>query len=95
MDHYREVYENIEGMLTSLARDILNEIPLLSSLSVQYIPQIGYLITIHVDEKEFIETNYSDFNYIFQQGEYNYYKNAKMRGDCMDCYRYVLRVTIR
>jgi len=67
-------------MLTALARDILNEIPLLASLSVQYIPQIGYLIMISNTEATFMADNYDDYIFIFQQGEFHYYKNAKMRG---------------
>lgn len=56
--------------------------PLLSSLSVQYLPQVGYLIVIPKDQIQLIsnDNNNDNFDFVFQQNDNYYYKNNRMRG---------------
>lgn len=46
LDHIRNVYDSLEGFLTQAAHQILDIVPLLQNLSVEYVPQIGYLVAV-------------------------------------------------
>jgi len=54
LDSLRSTYDNIESLLTSLAHEVLAQLPLLSALSVQYVPQVGYLIVVDQDQVQFL-----------------------------------------
>lgn len=43
LDKHRRVFDNIEVYLVEAAHKVLDVIPLLESLSVEYVPQVGYL----------------------------------------------------
>ena len=43
---YSEIYANLEQRLTATAHLVLELVPLLQHVSIQYIPQIGYLVAI-------------------------------------------------
>ena len=46
LDHIRNVYDSLESFLTQAAHQILDIVPLLQNLSVEYVPQIGYLVAV-------------------------------------------------
>lgn len=73
LDQLREIYGNLEGVLTNAAHEILQEVPLLNRVSVEYVPQIGYLVAVDMKEKDFLVTD--QFHFIYGQGDTYYYKN--------------------
>lgn len=46
LDHMRNVYDSLETFLTQAAHQILEVVPLLQNISVEYVPQIGYLVAV-------------------------------------------------
>lgn len=46
LDHMRNVYDSLENFLTQAAHQILEIVPLLQNISVEYVPQIGYLVAV-------------------------------------------------
>jgi hypothetical protein len=86
----RSTYDNIESLLTSLAHEVLAQIPLLSALSVQYVPQVGYLIVVDQDQVQFLPgsaascrpgTATSATSAVTQGSEYT----GTLRPDLQDC----------
>jgi DNA mismatch repair protein MSH5 len=50
LDQIRNVYDRLESFLTQAAHQILEIVPLLQNISVEYVPQIGYLVAVpHTD----------------------------------------------
>lgn len=43
LDKHRKIFDNIEVYLVEAAHKVLDVVPLLESLSVEYVPQVGYL----------------------------------------------------
>lgn len=43
LDNHRRIFDNLETLLVEAAHKILDLVPLLDSLSVEYVPQVGYL----------------------------------------------------
>lgn len=89
LDDFRRTYDSLEFQLTESAHKVLEMIPLLETVSVEYIPQIGYLIAVR-DEHTHLLTQYErrsnsatindqssdeylDFSY--SQGGLSYYKH--------------------
>ena len=56
----RSTYANIESLLTSLAREVLHNIPALDSLSVQYLPQVGYLVVVKQEDAHLLPNIQTD-----------------------------------
>lgn len=46
LDHTRNIYDSLETFLTQAAHEILETVPLLQNISVEYVPQIGYLVAV-------------------------------------------------
>lgn len=46
LDHTRNIYDSLETFLTQAAHQILETVPLLQNISVEYVPQIGYLVAV-------------------------------------------------
>lgn len=44
LDRLKATYDELEDFLTAEARTVLYENPRIQSLSVQFLPQIGYLV---------------------------------------------------
>ena len=51
---YSEIYANLEQRLTATAHLVLELVPLLQHVSIQYIPQIGYLVAINEADIPFL-----------------------------------------
>lgn len=50
LDQIRNVFDSLESFLTQAAHQILEIVPLLQNISVEYVPQIGYLVAVpHTD----------------------------------------------
>ena len=61
MDSLRYIYDHLDDELTQIAKEILQQAPLLSHVSVEYLPQVGYLIAIQEDDQHFLpRTSASD-----------------------------------
>ena len=60
LDSLRSIYDHLDDKLAQVAKDILQQAPLLSHISVEYLPQIGYLIAIQEKERHFLPKNTSD-----------------------------------
>lgn len=56
LDHERELFENLESELTEAAHRVLEQVPLLQHVSVEYVPQIGYLVAVNRSEIHFLDT---------------------------------------
>ena len=54
LDSLRSIYEHLDDELVQTAKGILQQAPLLSHVSVEYLPQIGYLITIQEQDQHFL-----------------------------------------
>ena len=54
LDDLRNVYDELESFLTKAAHQILEVVPLLESVSVEYVPLIGYLVVIKTDQAHFL-----------------------------------------
>ena len=50
----RYTYDHLDDELTQIAKEILQQAPLLSHISVEYLPQIGYLIAIREEDQHFL-----------------------------------------
>lgn len=50
----RSIYEHLDDELAQIAKEILQQAPLLRHVSVEYLPQIGYLIAIHEQDQHFL-----------------------------------------
>jgi hypothetical protein len=54
LDSLRSTYCHLDDELAQVAKEILEQAPLLSHVSVEYLPQIGYLIAIQEQEQHFL-----------------------------------------
>jgi DNA mismatch repair ATPase MutS len=50
LDYRRQLYDNLESIMTDAARKVLDIQPLLQNVSVEYMSQVGYLVAISVSE---------------------------------------------
>lgn len=54
LEERRNIYNHLEEELTIAAHKILKMAPLLQHVSVEYVPQIGYLIAVSENESQFL-----------------------------------------
>ncbi|KAG6964620.1 hypothetical protein JG687_00005864 [Phytophthora cactorum] len=74
LDAARERYEDLDNVLTEVAFQVQEANPVLSSITVQYIPQVGYVICCESP------TTLPDFVFQFQEDDTTfYYKDACCR----------------
>ena len=69
----------MEEFLAEEARNLLAEQSsrLLSTVSVQFLPQVGFLVIVKANEKVAVE-NDPRFRFVFAQGDCLYYKTPRM-----------------
>lgn len=73
LDRLREIYDGLEDYLTEAAREILSQVPLLNCISVEYVPQIGYLVVIDMSDRNFVDSEV--FEFIYELNGKGYFKN--------------------
>mmetsp|Transcript_10628 Transcript_10628/g.40026 ORF Transcript_10628/g.40026 Transcript_10628/m.40026 type:complete len:827 (-) Transcript_10628:426-2906(-) len=74
LDRARQIYDVLDSILNDRAHRILQGIPLLDEIRVEYIPQIGFLVALHKDTaNEFIPDNWE---FVFEQRGEAFYKEA-------------------
>ncbi|KAG7379942.1 MutS protein msh5 [Phytophthora pseudosyringae] len=90
LDAARERYEDLDNVLTEVAFQVQEANPALSSITVQYIPQVGYVICCESP------TTLPDFVFQFQEDDTTfYYKDACCRDldeSIGDIYGYILDI---
>ncbi|KAE9040796.1 hypothetical protein PR001_g6904 [Phytophthora rubi] len=88
LDSIRERYEDLDNVLTEVAFQVQEANPVLASITVQYIPQVGYVICCDSP------TTLPDFVFQFQEDDTTfYYKDACCRDldeSIGDIYGYIL-----
>ncbi|CAH0476482.1 unnamed protein product [Peronospora belbahrii] len=88
LDEARKRYEDLDNVLTEVAFQVQEANPSLSSITVQYIPQVGYVICCESP------TTLPDFVFQFQEDDTTfYYKDACCRDldeSIGDIYGYIL-----
>ncbi|CAI5731867.1 unnamed protein product [Peronospora destructor] len=88
LDAARKRYEDLDNVLTEVAFQVQEANPVLSSITVQYIPQVGYVICCESP------TTLPDFVFQFQEDDTTfYYKDACCRDldeSIGDIYGYIL-----
>ena len=75
LDNLRDIYLHLESILKNAASQTLNSVPILNSVSVQYVPQIGYLVIVRADESHKLD-HQSEFTFAYTQDEFSYYKSS-------------------
>lgn len=89
LDNFRRTYDSLEFQLTEAAHRVLEMIPLLETVSVEYIPQIGYLIAVREEDMHLLtqyerhensmnsdrQNNDDCLDFSYSQGGYSYYKH--------------------
>jgi DNA mismatch repair protein MSH5 len=73
LDHLRSIYDNLEDTLTAAAKDILEQSPLLNSVAVEYVPQLGYLAVVNETDKQLLD--YGNFTFVYELNGKAYLKN--------------------
>eukprot|EP01041_Mallomonas_annulata_P008542 gene8542-17619_t len=74
LDSLRDRFDGLESLLTDAAHVILEEIPLLSRVSVEYVPQVGYLVAVEGSEQHLLPPQ--DFTFVYAQEDVGYFKNS-------------------
>ena len=82
LDQMRGVFMGLEGRLTRAAHGILEELPLLQSVSVEYVPQVGFVVAVAADQTHFVEPLLAgggggahSFFFIYSHGKTSFYKH--------------------
>eukprot|EP00903_Cladosiphon_okamuranus_P011998 g11267.t1 len=75
LDRMRDLLGDLPEILQRIGKIILNENALLEELSVEYVPQIGFLTALH---ERFSDLKPDDFSFAFSQGDTVYYKSPTM-----------------
>jgi len=87
LDDFRRIYDSLEFQLTIAANKVLDIFPLLEAVSVEYIPQIGYLIAVRDEDTHLlraydrrtnfdIEQNNDTFlEFSYSRSGFSYYKH--------------------
>ncbi|CAM9117808.1 unnamed protein product [Pylaiella littoralis] len=77
LDRMKDVLDDLPVILQSVGKAsiVLNENTLLEELSVEYVPQIGFLTALH---DRFRDLAPQDFSFAFAQGDTVYFKNPTM-----------------
>ncbi|CAM9207864.1 unnamed protein product [Scytosiphon promiscuus] len=76
LDRMKDILNDLPEILRGVGQIVLNENALLEELSVEYVPQIGFLTTLH---ERFGDLVPEDFSFAFAQGDTVYYKSPTMR----------------
>lgn len=78
----RSVYEKLDQELANAASIILDSCPLLQNVSIEYLPQIGYLVAVTKDSEIFLHQNTLDNNFelLYANEEVLYYKHPIVLG---------------
>ncbi|KAK1941664.1 DNA mismatch repair protein MSH5 [Phytophthora citrophthora] len=71
LDSARERYEDLDNVLTEVAFQVQEANPALSSITVQYIPQVGYVICCEAP------TTLPDFVFQFQEDDTTFYYKVR------------------
>jgi DNA mismatch repair protein MSH5 len=80
LDAWKEEYECLEDTLRDVAKDLFNKHCQLGGLSVVFIPEVGYLVELEGNMVSHAQiTLPSDFERIFVQDSYMYFKCNEMR----------------
>jgi DNA mismatch repair protein MSH5 len=72
LDKLSDIYNNLETFLTEAARSILESAPLLNHVAVEYVPQIGYLAAIGMEDTHFL--NPEEFKLVYEMDQTGYFK---------------------
>eukprot|EP01038_Epipyxis_sp_PR26KG_P012141 gene12141-16255_t len=59
LDELRHVYDNLEECLIEAAHRVLDAVPLLENVAVEYIPQVGYLVAVHESNIHYLKFSVS------------------------------------
>lgn len=78
LDEMTELYDNLETHLTEAAKSILQVVPLLNQVAVEYVPQVGYLAAIDSTDADFLSAE--DFKLVYEMGSRGFFK-------CNACYQ--------
>eukprot|EP00752_Nemacystus_decipiens_P013400 g11865.t1 len=75
LDRMRDLLGDLPEILRRVGKIVLNDNALLEELSVEYVPQIGFLTALH---ERFSDLKPDDFTFAFTQGDTVYYKSPTM-----------------
>ena len=75
LDKLRHVYDHLEDILKNAAKHTLNAVPILDSVSVQYVPQVGYLVIVDGGDEHLLHS-YPDFKYAYSIDGFCCFKNS-------------------
>ncbi|CAM9138091.1 unnamed protein product, partial [Laminaria digitata] len=76
LDRLKGVLANLPDILQAVGKIVLDENPVLDELSVEYVPQIGFLTALH---RRYSDLAPPDFSFAFaQQVDTVYFKNPRM-----------------
>ena len=81
LHHIRDVYNSLDVMLDKVAKDLIDELPVdcqVSTLSVVYIPQLGFLTTVHKSHGLSYNDLPTNFQLSFETDTHWYCKNSKV-----------------
>ena len=84
LDSLRDVYARLDGILTRAVQDILTSYPEINRAQVEYVPQIGFLVSISNEEVNTITAINATmqqqsidpvFQFVYSEGTLNKYKS--------------------
>eukprot|EP00904_Undaria_pinnatifida_P009103 jgi/Undpi1/5322/HiC_scaffold_2.g00603.m1 len=75
LDRLKGVLADLPDILQAVGKIVLDENPVLDELSVEYVPQIGFLTALH---RRYSDLAPPDFSFAFAQVDTVYFKNARM-----------------
>ena len=73
LDHLRNIYDNLEDTLTAAAKEIFEQSPLLNSVAVEYVPQLGYLAVVNESDRQLLDKD--SFTFVYELNGKAYLKN--------------------
>ena len=74
LDKMRSVYDNLDEILVKAAKKTLQEIYTIDSLSVQYVPQLGYLVIVEEVNEPLLRCE-DQYVFAYRQDGYSYFKS--------------------
>lgn len=75
LDNFRNIYSHLEDILRNAAKQTLMAVPILDAVSVQYVPQVGYLVIIATTDMHLLSP-YPDFSFAYSLDEFSYFKSS-------------------
>ncbi|CAM9713453.1 unnamed protein product, partial [Choristocarpus tenellus] len=75
LDQLKQTLADLGELLRTVGQVVLSDNPLLEELSVEYVPQIGFLTALTSASEDLVP---QDFTFAFAQGDVVYYKNTHM-----------------